>query len=45
MNVVSGSNPLTVTRDGSYILFPKAQEQSEDSNVIHIKSGWLETQH
>jgi len=38
-------NPLAVTRDGSRILFPKALTQPEDSNVIHIKSGWLETQH
>jgi eukaryotic-like serine/threonine-protein kinase len=45
MNGVRGSNPLAVTRDGSRILSPQTLEQTEDSNVIHVKSGWLETQH
>ncbi len=45
INVVTGSNPMAVTRDGSNILFPVALPQPEDSNVIHVKSGWLETQH
>jgi hypothetical protein len=39
INLVTGSNPMAVTRDGSHILFPQALEQTEDSNVIHIKSG------
>jgi hypothetical protein len=42
---VTGSNPVEVTRDGWRIIFPVALAQPEDSNVIHIKSGWLETQH
>jgi eukaryotic-like serine/threonine-protein kinase len=45
MNIVTGYNPMEVTRDGSRILFPQALAQPEDSNVIHIKSGWFETQH
>jgi hypothetical protein len=45
INGVRGSNHLAVTRDGSLILMPRALEQPEDSNVIHIKSGWIETQH
>jgi serine/threonine protein kinase len=45
VNLVAGGNPLAVTRDGSRIIFPVALAQPEDSNVIHIKSGWLETQH
>jgi eukaryotic-like serine/threonine-protein kinase len=45
MNGVRGSNYMAVTRDGSLILIPQALEQPEDSNVIHIKSGWFETQH
>ncbi len=36
--------PLAMTRDGSQILFPVALPQPEDSNVIHIKSGWFGTQ-
>jgi hypothetical protein len=44
-NLVTGNTPMEVTRDGSRILFPQALPQSEDSNVIHIKSGWLGTQH
>jgi eukaryotic-like serine/threonine-protein kinase len=42
--LVVGSNALAVTRDGSRIIFPVALAQPEDSNVIHIKSGWFETQ-
>lgn len=38
-------NPIAVTRDGSRIIIPQALPQPEDSNVIHIKSGWIETQH
>jgi len=45
MDLLVAGNPLAVTRDGSRILFPVALAQPEDSNVIHIKSGWLETQH
>jgi serine/threonine protein kinase len=45
MNGIRGSNHLAVTRDGSLILLPQALEQPEDSNMIHVKSGWLETQH
>lgn len=44
INAVAGLNPLAVTRDGSLIIFPQAPEQPEDSNVIHVKSGWPETQ-
>jgi hypothetical protein len=44
-NLVTGNNPMEVTRDGSRIIFPVALAQPEDSNVIHIKSGWIETQH
>jgi hypothetical protein len=44
-NLVTGSNPMEVARDGSRILFPQAIAQPEDSNVIHIKSGWFETHH
>jgi len=36
--------PIAVTRDGSRIMIPQALPQAEDSNVIHIKSGWFETQ-
>jgi Tol biopolymer transport system component len=45
LDLLAAFNPLAVTRDGSQILFPLALAQPEDSNVIHIKSGWLETQH
>jgi hypothetical protein len=45
MDLLVAGNPLAVTRDGSEILFPMALPHPEDSNVIHIKSGWLETQH
>jgi hypothetical protein len=45
MDLLVAGNPLAVTRDGSQILFPVALPQPEDSNVIHIKSGWIETQH
>ncbi len=44
-NFVTGSNPIAVTLDGSRILFPRALAQPEDSNMIYIKSGWLEMQH
>jgi hypothetical protein len=40
---ITGSNHMEVTRDGSQILLPQALAQPEDSNVIHIKSGWTET--
>lgn len=45
MGLIGPENPLAVTRDGSRILFPVALPQPEDSNVIHIKSGWFEAQH
>jgi hypothetical protein len=45
MNQAVGSNAMAVTGDGSHILFPVALPQPEDSNVIHIKSGWIERQH
>jgi hypothetical protein len=41
LNLLAPLNPMAVTRDGSRILFPAALPQPEDSNVIHIKSGWL----
>jgi hypothetical protein len=41
LNLLAPYNPLAVTRDGSRILFPVALPQPEDSNVIHIKSGWV----
>jgi eukaryotic-like serine/threonine-protein kinase len=44
-SLVTGSNPMEVTRDGSRILFPRALAQPGDLNVIHIKSGWFGTQH
>ncbi len=37
---VAGRNPLAVTRDGSRLFIPQAAEQPEDSNVIHVRSGW-----
>jgi eukaryotic-like serine/threonine-protein kinase len=43
VNLVAGGNPMAVTRDGLRIIFPQALPQPEDSNVIHIKSGWFET--
>jgi hypothetical protein len=45
VGLYAGFNPMAITRDGSRILFPQALAQPEDSNVIHVKSGWLETQH
>jgi Tol biopolymer transport system component len=45
LNLLAPYNPLAVTRDGSRIILPVALPQPEDSNVIHIKSGWFETQH
>ena len=45
LNLLAPYNPLAVTRDGSRIIFPQALPQPEDSNVIHIKSGWIEPQH
>jgi hypothetical protein len=45
LGLVRPRNPMAVTRDGSRILFPQALPQPEDSNVIHINSGWFETQH
>ena len=45
LDLLAAFTPLAVTRNGSRILFPKALQQPEDSNVIHIKSGWFETQH
>jgi hypothetical protein len=45
LGLVLAYNPLAVTRDGSQILFPVALPQPEDSNLIHVKSGWLERQH
>jgi eukaryotic-like serine/threonine-protein kinase len=44
LNLLAPLNPMAVTRDGSRILFPVALPQPEDLNVIHIKSGWFETQ-
>jgi hypothetical protein len=44
MGFLAASNSMAVTRDGSRILFPQALAQPEDSNVIHVRSGWLETQ-
>jgi len=43
MNWVVGRNPMAVTHDGSRIMIPLALPQPEDSNVIHIRSGWFET--
>jgi len=40
LNTVSGRNPLAVTRDGSRIFFSQAAEQTEGSDVIHVRSGW-----
>jgi eukaryotic-like serine/threonine-protein kinase len=37
--------PMSVTRDGSRITFPVELPQPEDSNAIHVKSGWFENQH
>jgi WD40-like Beta Propeller Repeat len=45
LDLLAAFNPIEVTRDGSQILFPQALPQPEDPNVIHIKSGWLETPH
>jgi hypothetical protein len=42
INVVVGFNPLDVTRDGKFIVFPRALQKPEDSNMIHIKSGWID---
>jgi eukaryotic-like serine/threonine-protein kinase len=44
LGFLAASNPLAVTRDGSRILLLQTLPQPEDSNVIHVKSGWLETQ-
>jgi hypothetical protein len=41
LNSVVGRNPFAVSRDGSRILFPQPPEEAaEDSNVIHVMSGW-----
>jgi serine/threonine protein kinase/Tol biopolymer transport system component len=45
VSLLAASSPIEVMRDGSRILFPQALDQPEDSNLIHIRSGWLETQH
>jgi hypothetical protein len=41
MQTVVGRTPFAVSRDGSRIFFPQAPEEAaEDSNVIHVMSGW-----
>jgi hypothetical protein len=44
VGLYAGFNPMAITRDGSRILFPQALAQPEDSNVIHVRSGWLDHQ-
>ena len=41
LNTVVGRTPFAVSRDGSCIFFPQAPEAAvENSNVIHLTSGW-----